>query len=66
MRSMIDLGSELLVDCSRISSPYLRLLFTAIGQELAEGSPWISVNKQVLGVYAVAPKLTDMPLRKAV
>lgn len=51
MKSIIDLGSELLFDRSRVASPYVRLLVTAIGQELARGSPWVSVNKRVLAVY---------------
>jgi hypothetical protein len=56
MNSIIDLGSELLFDRSRVS-PYLRLLVTAIGQELARGSPWVSVNKRVLAVYEIGPEL---------
>ena len=57
MKSIIDLGSELLFDRSRVASPYLRLLVTAIGQELARGSPWVSVNKCVLAVYEIGPDL---------
>jgi hypothetical protein len=63
MKSIIDLGSELLFDRSRVASPYLRLLVTAIGQELARGSPWVSVNKRVLAVYEIGVELitTDPP-----
>ena len=57
MKSIIDLGSELLFDRSRVASPYVRLLVTAIGQELARGSPWVSVNKRVLLVYQIGPEL---------
>ena len=57
MNSIIDLGSELLFDRSRVASPYLRLLVSAIGQELARGSPWVSVNKRVLAVYEIGPCL---------
>jgi hypothetical protein len=56
MKSIIDLGSELLFDRSRVS-PYLRLLVTAIGHELARGSPWVSVNKRALAVYEISPYL---------
>jgi hypothetical protein len=49
--------SELLFDRSRLASPYVRLLVTAIGQELARGSPWVSVNKRVLVVYEIGPEL---------
>jgi len=35
----------------------VRLLVTAIGQELARGSPWVSVNKRVLAVYKIGPEL---------
>ena len=57
MKSIIDLGSELLFDRSRVASPHVRLLVTAIGQELARGSPWVSVNKRVLAVYDIGPDL---------
>jgi hypothetical protein len=57
MKSMIDLGSELLFDRSRLVSPYVRLLVTALGQELARGSPWVSVDKRVLAVYDIGVKL---------
>ena len=69
MNSIIDLGSELLFDRSRVASPYLRLLVSAIGQELARGSPWVSVNKRVLAVYEIgryliAPEPPDPPQRQ--
>jgi hypothetical protein len=57
MKSIIDLGSELMFDRSRVASPYLRLLVTAIGQELAKGSPWVSVNKRVLTAYEISVEL---------
>lgn len=46
MSAAIDLGSEMLVDRSQIQDPYLRLLVTAIGQELISGSAWIVLDKQ--------------------
>ena len=57
MYSIVDLGSELLFDRSRVSSPYVRLLVAAIGQELVRGSPWVSVNKRMLAVYEIGPEL---------
>src|SRR5882672_3819786 len=57
MKSIVDFGSELLFDRSRVASPYVRLLVTAIGQELARGSPWVSVNNRVLAVYEIGPAL---------
>ena len=56
MKSIVDLGSELLFDRSRVS-PYARLLVTAIGQQLGRGSPWVSVSKRVLAVYEIGPWL---------
>ena len=47
MNTIIDLNSEVLIDRSEIRDPYLRLLLTALGQELAKGSPWIAVNKKI-------------------
>lgn len=57
MKSIIDLGSELLFDRSRVASPYLLLLVTGIGPELARGSPWVSVNKRVLAIYEIGVEL---------
>ena len=57
MKPIIDLGSELLFDRSRIVSPYVRLLLVAVGQEVARGSPWVSVNKRVLAVYPIPSEL---------
>ena len=57
MNSIIDLGSELLFDRSRIVSPYMRLVVPAIGQELAWGSPWVSVNKRLLAAYEIGSEL---------
>jgi hypothetical protein len=57
MKSIIDLGSELLFDRSRVASPYVRLLVTAIGHELARSSPWVSVNKRALAVYEISPEM---------
>ena len=57
MKSIIDLGSELLFDRSRLASPYVCLLVTALGQELAPRSPWVSVNKRVLAVYDIGVEL---------
>jgi hypothetical protein len=57
MKSIIDLRSELLFDRSRVATPYLRLLVTAIGRELARNSPWVSVNKRVLAIYDIGQEL---------
>jgi hypothetical protein len=48
MNAIIDLSSEVLIDRSRVRDPYLRLLLTAVGEELAKGSAWVAVDKQVL------------------
>ena len=53
MTAIIDLDSELLVDQSRVSNPYLRLLLAVVGQKLAKGSPWLAVNKTVAAQYAL-------------
>jgi hypothetical protein len=54
MDAIIDLGSELLVDLSRTRDPHLRLLLKALGQELAKGSAWVAVNKEVAVHYGLA------------
>lgn len=47
MNAIINLGSEVLVDRSRIPNPYLRLLLTVLGEELIEGSPWVAVDMEL-------------------
>ena len=46
MDTIIELNSEVLIDRSRVGSPYLRLLLTAIGEELVKGSPWVAIEKE--------------------
>lgn len=57
MKPIIDLGSEVLFDRSRITSPYLRQLTSEIGRELVKESPWVSVNKRTLAAYSIPPEL---------
>lgn len=66
MNTIIDLNSELLVDRSRIRDPYLRLLLTAIGQELAKGSPWVAVNKNLALQYSLPDQLINPQIQRAV
>ena len=67
MKPIIDLGTEMLFDRSRIVSPYVRLLRAAVGQEVARGSPWVSVNKRVLAVYPIPSELMPAePFRRQV
>ena len=54
---ILDLSSELLVDLSRVRDPHLRLLLKAIGQELAAGSAWISVDKDIAIYYDLSRAL---------
>lgn len=51
--SIIDLGTEVLVDLSTIQTPHVRLLLGAIGQPLAQHSPWIAVEKQLAIFYGL-------------
>jgi hypothetical protein len=65
MNTMIDLNSELLIDRSRVRNPYLRLLLTALGQELAKGSPWVAVNKRLAAKYDIFLGLPGGHVRQA-
>jgi len=49
MNTIIDVGSELLIDRSTVKDPFLRLMVAALGQTLVDGSAWVSINKQDLG-----------------
>ena len=61
MTTMIDLNSELLIDRSRIQDPYLRLFLTATGEELAQGSAWVVVDKKIASQYGIAGQFTRPP-----
>jgi hypothetical protein len=63
MKSIIDLGQELLFDRSRVSS-YVRLLVTAIGQEMAKGSPWVRVSKRALVGYEIGRELVAAEVQR--
>ena len=63
MTSVIDLGSELLIDRSQVRDPYMQLLLTALGQELSEGSAWIAVEKCVASLYEPVLSLIDEQLQ---
>jgi hypothetical protein len=54
MKGIIDLGTELLVDQSRIYDPYLRLLAAAIGQKVIRGSPWLAIDKTVARAWCAS------------
>ena len=62
--TVIDLSCELLIDRSTLGDPYLRLLLTANGREIAKGSPWVVVNKDVAAQYGLshltAPHRSDV------
>ena len=55
MSAVIDLGSELLMDLSEVCDPYVRLLAAALGQMLAEGSPWVALDKQSAALFGLLP-----------
>ena len=57
MHPIIDLKSELIIDRSQISNPYLRLLLTVIGEEIVRDSPWVAVNKRVVRRHNLFPYL---------
>ena len=43
---VIDLGTELIIDRSKVRDPYVRLLLAAVGEPLACESPWVAVYKR--------------------
>ena len=59
MNSIIDLSSELLVDRSMIRDPYLRLLFTVIGEKLVDGSPWLAVDKRMASQHGLSRRIWE-------
>ena len=54
MTAIIDMQTVLLVDRSKVGDPRLRLLLKALGRELAKGSAWIAVNKEIATYHGLA------------
>jgi hypothetical protein len=63
MNTIIDLASEVLIDRSQVQNPYLRLLLTSLGREVAKGSAWVAINKRVASHYDVLSRLILKPAR---
>ena len=63
MDTIIDLGSEVLVDRSQVRNAYLRLLLTAFGQQVVKGSPWVAVDKKLASVDDVLVRLITGQVR---
>jgi hypothetical protein len=57
MNMIIDLQSEVWIDRSRIRDAHLRLLLTAVGEELVKGSAWVAVSKEIATYYGLARQL---------
>jgi hypothetical protein len=66
MSPIIDLSSELLINRFAVREPYVRLLLSALGQEVKKGSPWIVLNKTVAAAHDVLlPFIGRQPRRIA-
>jgi hypothetical protein len=65
MNTIIDLGSEMLIDRSRVHNPYLRLLLAALGQEIVRGSPWVAVNKEIATKFKLSVQTIRQQLHSA-
>ena len=65
MSPIIDLTSELLIDRSQFRDPHVRLLLTALGQEVAKGSPWVAVDKRIATGYELLLPLIAEQLQSA-
>ena len=66
MTMIIDLSSEVLIDRSQVREPYLRLLLSALGEQLVKGSPWIVLDKTVALAYEpLLPLIAGQPLQIA-
>ena len=51
MPHVIDLGKELLVDRSQVTTGQLRLFLAAVGHPLVSGSPWVVIDKSAAARY---------------
>jgi hypothetical protein len=44
---IIDLGTDVVIDRSKIRDPYTNLMVAAIGEALVQGPPWVAVDKRL-------------------
>lgn len=66
MTTIIDLRSEVLIDRSQVREPYVRLLLSALGEQLVKGSPWIVLDITVALAYEpLLPLIAGQPLQIA-
>jgi hypothetical protein len=66
MSPVIDLSSELLINRFAVREPYVRFLLSALGQEVAKGSPWIVLDKALAAAHDVLlPFIGTQPLQIA-
>jgi hypothetical protein len=65
MGAIIDLGSELLIDQTKATTPEMLSLLAAIGQPLADGSPWVAVAKCVAANFPFPPAIFGQCRRKS-
>jgi hypothetical protein len=64
VNTVIDIGTELLVDESTIRDPYLRLLTSALGERLLAASPWVALDKRMAAVW-LEPRTVQNPPQPA-
>jgi hypothetical protein len=50
MNTVIELGSELLVDRSSNCDPYIRLIADIFGEPVLNKSAWVAISKRDLGL----------------
>jgi hypothetical protein len=55
--TVVDLGSELLIDRSTVREPHLRLVLTALGEPLVRHSPWVAIRKEIAATYPLPARL---------
>ena len=53
MDAFIELGNEVLVDRSRVTTPQMGLLLAAFGRPIVTGSPWVVVVKRIARFYSL-------------
>jgi hypothetical protein len=66
METILDLGTELLVDRSQLQDPFLRLIVAALGKTICNGSAWVAIDKQDLGRTLVTGSSMRKSLRKTI
>jgi hypothetical protein len=65
MDAIVDFGTELLIDRTRVNAPQLKLLLSAVGRPLVRGSAWLSIDRPLAEFYGLVTRSNQGSIRRS-